>query len=283
MARDLRLRLTKEELRKLYLEEKRSLEDIARLYGVSRVAVWKYCGAEQLTRRSRSEARLEAQKRGKVQQQYLQINENFFSKWSQKMAYVLGLLMTDGCLSRAKRGSYRLSLCLNDGELLQKVAKAMGSDHAVALSKHQEGLYIFIVGREKLTQALMRLGMTPRKSRNLEFPDVPGEYLGSFIRGVFDGDGCVFLDPNSRHYPLRTNFGSASKNFIRELEATLKALGLPERNIYAQPAKNGFFYSIKYGHKDSQKLFAILYKNAGNGLFLERKYRKFLAGLQGGA
>lgn len=108
MARDLRAQLKIKELYRLYLEEKRSLEDIARLYGVSRVAVWNYCRAAGLERRNRSEARLEAQKSQKVPQRYLHINENFFSSWSPEMAYVLGLLMTDGCLSRVKNGSYRV-------------------------------------------------------------------------------------------------------------------------------------------------------------------------------
>jgi len=65
MKKDLRQRLSKERLCWLYLKEKKSLEDIARLYGVSRVAVWKYCRAEDLDRRSRSEARLEALKKKK--------------------------------------------------------------------------------------------------------------------------------------------------------------------------------------------------------------------------
>lgn len=140
MGRNFRLKLKEEELRRLYLEEKKSLEDIARLYGVSRVAVWKYCKTARLRRRNRSEARLEAQKRGKVPQRYFNINENFFSKWSSEMAYVLGLLMTDGCLSKVKDNSYKISLCLNDKELIEKVAKAMNSDHSITASAHQNSI-----------------------------------------------------------------------------------------------------------------------------------------------
>ena len=74
MARELRIKLKREELERLYLREKRSLEDIARLYGATRTAVWKYCKALGLARRNRSLARLEAQKRGKVPQRYFNIN-----------------------------------------------------------------------------------------------------------------------------------------------------------------------------------------------------------------
>lgn len=275
MAKDLRLRLKKENLRKLYLEEKMSLEDIARLYGVSRVAVWKYCNSERLTRRSRSEARLEAQKRGKVPQNYFNINEQFFSKWSPEMAYVLGLLMTDGCLNRVKNGSYRISLCLNDKELLQEVAKTIGSEHTIALSKCQNGLYIFIFGREKIAQDLIKLGMRPKKSLNLKFPDVPKEYLRDFIRGVFDGDGSVFYS-KSKNSPLVSKFVSGAENFILGIKNALESLGMSKKRLYLEKRKNPVYY-IRYCHNDSLNLFKILYEGLRDNLYLKRKYDKFNA------
>lgn len=281
MVRNLRLKLNKEELCRLYLEEKRSLEDIARIYGVTRVAVWKYCKAVGLTRRRKSEARLEAQKKGKVPQNYFHINDQFFSEWSSEMAYVLGLLMTDGCLSRVKNGSYKISLCLNDKGLLGKVARVMESDHHITLSRHQEGLYLFIFGREKMIQDLIKLGMKPRKSMDLKFPDVPEKYLRDFIRGVFDGDGSVFFGKRSPKFRLRSSFVSGSKNFIEAIENKLGVLGMPKRNIYQKKTKNGILYMIRYYHNNSLKLFKILYKNSQNGLFLERKYNKFLVGFRG--
>jgi predicted DNA-binding protein YlxM (UPF0122 family) len=66
VVKDLRVRLHVDELRRLYFVEKMSLEEIARSYGVSRVAIWKYCKACGFIVRGRSEARLEAQKKGKV-------------------------------------------------------------------------------------------------------------------------------------------------------------------------------------------------------------------------
>ncbi|MCK4462699.1 MAG: hypothetical protein KAU58_00115 [Candidatus Omnitrophica bacterium] len=281
MVRDLRLRLKEEELCRLYLREKKSLEDIARLYGVSRVAVWKYCRASGLTRRNRSEARLEAQKKEKVPQRYIYIKDKFFSVWNSEMAYILGLLMTDGCLSRAQKGSYRISLCLNDKELLEKVAKTMGSDHAIVLSKYQKSLYIFIFGRRRLIEDLMILGMKPRKSLNLRFPEVPKEYLRDFIRGVFDGDGSVYFETRSPKHPLVSSFVSGSKLFIYELERKLQELGMPRRNIYEQKGKN-VSYSFKYRHKNSIKLFHLLYDEVNNGLYLERKINKFKKGAHNG-
>lgn len=156
----------------------------------------------------------------------------------------------------------------------------MGSNHPITLSRHQKGLYIFIFGREKLIQDLMKFGMRPNKSLNLEFPDVPRKYLRDFIRGIFDGDGSVFFEKRSPKSPLKSNFISGSKNFIETLESELRTLDMPKRNIYEQKTKNAVSYMIRYSHKDSAKLSGILYRNAEkSGLFLRRKYNKFLEGL----
>lgn len=277
MARDLRLRLKREELSRLYLVEKKSLEDIARLYGSSRVAVWKYCESERITRRGRSDARIEAQKRGKVPQGYFDINENFFSKWSPGMAYVLGLIATDGCVSR----SGAVSLCINDKELLEKVKNIMGSAHTIKYYGHQEGLYSLNFSRQKLCADLNRLGVYPNKSLTIRFPDVPDAFLIDFIRGVFDGDGSVFFEKRSPKLPLRASFISSSKDFIETLERKLHTLGLPKRAIYQHKTKNTVSYMIRYAHADSIILFNILYSQntVKNGLFLAQKHNKFLLGM----
>lgn len=265
-------------MRRLYLVEKKSLEDIARLYGSSRVAVWKYCKSERLTRRSRSEARLEAQRRGKVPQNYFDINEDFFSKWSPEMAYVLGLIATDGCVSK----SGAVSLCINDKDLLEKVKEIMGSAHAIKYYGHQEGLYSFNFSRQKLRADLNRLGIFPNKSLNIRFPGVPDDaFLTDFIRGVFDGDGSVFFEKRSPRFPLRASFISSSKDFIETLEAKLRALGMPKRTLYQHKTKNTVSYMIRYAHADSIRLFNLLYDQdtVKNGLFLARKHDKFLSGM----
>lgn len=269
--------LTEPELVDLYLNQKKSLGDIARLYGVSRTAVHKKLNKYGIAQRTKSEARIEAQKQGKLPQKFFDINDNFFTKWSPEMAYVLGLIITDGCVSKAGT----VSLCINDLELIEKVKKVMGSEHKITPSKHQKGLYYFHFAREKLVSDLKRLCVVPRKSLTVKFPIVPQEYMPDFIRGVFDGDGSVFFDKRRPNFPLRSQFVSGSKDFIQGLESSLALLGMPKRTIYKQKTKNGWSYMFIYDHKNSQKLFNTLYGNAQNGLFLARKYTRFLEGLKG--
>lgn len=269
--------LTKEKLSGLYLNEKKSLWDIAKTYKVSRTAVYKRLKIFAIEQRSKSEARLEAQKQNKLPQKFYAINEEFFSNWSVDMAYVFGLIITDGCVS----DSGVISLCINDRSLLEKVKHALRSEHKITLSMHQKRLFCFHFAREKLTADLAKLGVLPRKSLTVNFPQVPDKYMPDFIRGVFDGDGSVFFDRRRINYPLRSKFVSGSYDFISGLQQKLESLGLPKRTIYRQKTKNGWSYMFIFEHKASEKLFKLLYKNTQNGLFLERKYNRFLEGFKG--
>lgn len=271
--------LTEEKLVTLYIAEKKSLEEIGKLYGVSRVAIYNKIKKFGIKQRSKSQARLEAQKQGKLPQQYFSINEGFFNRWSADMAYILGLIITDGCVSRAGT----VSLCMNEKELLEKVRQTMDSEHKITLSKHQKGLYNFKFSRKKMTEKLAAFGILPNKSMNVKCPDVPSEFLADFIRGVFDGDGSVFFDKRSKNCPLRSNFMSGSKDFIVKLEGKLQKIGLPKRTINEQKTKNGISYMFRYGHKDSLKLFNLMYKDVDKCIYLERKYTKFIEGIKRGA
>ena len=96
---EITLILTKEKLKELYFKQNKSLEDIAKEYRCSRVHVSKIMKKYGLIRRTRSKARIEAVKKGKFERlRYADIDERFFAKWSPEMAWVLGLLFTDGTI-----------------------------------------------------------------------------------------------------------------------------------------------------------------------------------------
>jgi hypothetical protein len=157
----------------------------------------------------------------------------------------------------------------------------MGSAHTIKHYGRQKGLYEFRFSRVQVVADLHELGIFPDKSLNLRFPDVPDTFLIDFIRGVFDGDGSVFFEKRSSKFPLRASFVTSSKSFIGTLENKLQTLGLPKRNIYQHKTKNAVSYMIRYSHRNSVQLFELLYENvAKTGLFLARKYNKFLSGIK---
>ena len=149
------------------------------------------------------------------------------------MAYVLGYTFADGTLidSKPARTCY-LRFHSVDRDLLKQISAAMDYAGKIHERKPQtiikEGkqytsrtCYYISIGSKALFSDLVKLGLTPKKSLNAAFPDVPQKCLPYFVRGYFDGDGCVNIrDPNER---LQVVFTSGSKPFLSALSERLTA------------------------------------------------------------
>ena len=272
MRGDIKKLLSKDFLKKLYCEDKRSLQDIGKIFGCSRAYVMKLCKEHGIERRSKAAARVEAMRQGKLPDRpYYEIDESFFARWSPASAYVFGLLVTDGHIGLAGSGTYVVILALNDRKLLEKVRRLLSSSHPIRRSKQQPRLHVFQFARERMTQDLLRLGLTPRKSLTIKFPHMPQQFRRHFIRGCWDGDGSVYLARRGERR-LRASFVSGSRDFIRTLEQVLQEdAGLTKRTIY-QRSKSYYF---RYGHRDAERLFHYLYDDVPSNMYLQRKYQKF--------
>lgn len=126
--------LTKEKLTELYTDKQLSLSDIGRIAGCSRRTVYFHTQKFGIPLRSKVEARTIAMNRGKIKQSVtrsngeakemtlnkIHFNENFFSKWSNEMAYVLGLIYTDGNITNSSIKMGRLTFAQKEKELLEK-------------------------------------------------------------------------------------------------------------------------------------------------------------------
>jgi len=274
MSRD---QLTPEKLYHLYWEEKLSSIDIAKMSGYSDRHITRLLKKNQISVRSRSQARREALKQGKFSLEYHEINETFFKSWSPEMAYVLGLYAADGCLSDS-RGANIISLSSVDFEHLQKIRILLASTHPIRRQSNNKtsSIFLFSFAHEEMFQDLLNLGLTPRKSLTLSFPKVPSQFLRHFIRGVFDGDGSVGIEKKGAYRVprLRVTFTSASRNFIYPLNESLHLNGgLSIRKIYKYQYEGA--YRLIYIGMECLKLFNYLYYGVPEKLYLERKYNKF--------
>ena len=135
------------------------------------------------------------------------------------------------------------------------------------------------IGSHKLYDALISLGLYPNKSLTIRFPKVPLEYLGDFIRGYFDGDGCVYLATAKGKKraiiikKLTTIFTSGSRLFLVDLAIVLKEnAGLKHTKIYNSHRS----FQLRYSTHDSIRLFKCLYGGKQLGLCLMRKFKIFL-------
>ncbi len=288
--------LTKEVLEKLYINQKKSLSEIGIIAKTTRQNVYYKLKRYNIKIRSKISARQIALDEGKLTHSHIsregeyiekilykiKYNESFFSSWSNEMAYVLGLLYTDGNLqdgepNNPKRLLPRLSFAQKDKELVLKVIELMGCNVRISESKTRKykhttatELYYFHLYSQLLFDQLSSLGLNPKKSLNLTFPEIPYQYVPHFIRGCWDGDGTVYLE--SKNHRLRAGIVSGSRHFIEGIIKHLYDFGLSKRTVYMS---NNAFY-IRYSSKiDCQLLFEYLYKGSNDTTRFSRKYQIF--------
>lgn len=113
-------------------------------------------------------------------------------------AYFLGLLLTDGYIVRDREAGIDLA----DEDCIQFLSNTIGKPyHTYAgTSGNQEIIpqqqrHRLILSDAKLVTDLARYGVVPSKTRTLSAPQLSPEeekYLPYIIRGIIDGDGCIF-------------------------------------------------------------------------------------------
>jgi len=146
------------------------------------------------------------------------VNDNYFKHWSHNMAYVLGFWWADGYMYE-KNNVFSITQHKNDKYILEDILKEMDSD--ASIRKHYWNNYCFRISSKEIVKDLKLLGGHQKKSKTIDFPKgIPNEFLPDFIRGYFDGDGCITFQKNEKSYV--STFVSASKFFIYSLHNELK-------------------------------------------------------------
>ncbi len=213
------------------------------------------------------------------------VNEVFFDTWSSQMAYVLGYLYADGSLEDAwyLRGKY-IRVSSIDKSSIELIHNLLESHHPISIKKRNlpcKDQYLLRIGSHRLYYALTKHGLFPNKSLSVQFPPIPQLYFKDFLRGYFDGDGCVFLERAKGITKkliikkLSIIFTSGSKIFIERLHAHVSKIICENKKIHRIYNSNRAF-QIRYSTCESIKLFTLLYDNIPKGLFLKRKLKIFV-------
>lgn len=211
-------------------------------------------------------------RRRKFSLQY-NINNNFFKSWNHNMAYVLGFFCADGCMtSPLGRNESRVSFSSKDFVILDHIRDVMESNHKI----HRYGTaFQLVVGNGTIYEDLIELGMTPKKSLTLEFPAVPDEYLMSFTRGVFDGDGSFGIRKLKTRNHLRARI-TGNYEFLREMKHRIESFsGLHETSFYVahkdNPSYSQQVFVLDYYNDKAISLGDMMYDEPC-GIKLQRKY-----------
>lgn len=203
------------------------------------------------------------------------------------MAYVLGYFAADGSMLTNRRGGRFIEFTSTDRILIHHVQKATGSSHTVTArirGGNTKTSYRLQIGNNIWFSDLARLGFSQAKSNILKFPAVPEEFIGDFVRGYFDGDGCVYFkshfakDRNRERWVFQTQFISGSKEFLKTLWIKLKAKGVVGGHIYERVSGAS---NLVFSWKDSVALHRLMYHTAPSSpLYLPRKREKLERAIQ---
>lgn len=184
---------------------------------------------------------------------------------SEEAAYWYGFLLADGGLYR---NELRLKLGSADVEHLRKFCQFIGGnpDRLIKEERHPETgnvLVKVVLSSVEMVRDLRRHGMDYRKSGKERVPDFAkreARLAVPFMRGVFDGDGCI-----------RTNFQHLNLIGSRELleffasnASAMSGCGTAKIHEYETYLK-----AYWYGH-DKYKLAELLY--SGSNVHLQRKH-----------
>lgn len=209
------------------------------------------------------------------------VNENFFETWTPSMAYVLGYWYADGSLEDASyiRGKY-IRIVSKDYSIIQKIKRLLESEHKIVFREPHEvcfpddnqtyknkGNYLLRIGSHKLYNDLIKIGLTPKKSLTVSFPSVQNEFLCHFIRGYFDGDGCIHI---SKRGMLKVIFTCGNKEFLEKLSSTISNnFDVHKHKIY----HNNRSFRLAFRTKVGLIILKQLYHQASQEMRLERKYK----------
>jgi hypothetical protein len=202
-----------------------------------------------------------------------------FMRWTSDLAYIVGLITTDGCLSKDGR---HLDFTSKDLEQVQNFARILNLKNKVSLKKssyNPEGVYYRIqFGNVILYRFLLKIGLMPNKSKTVGALKIPDTYYGDFLRGHLDGDGCTYSLWDSKwknSFRLYLIFFSASKIHLEWIQFKIQSLYLLKGRLRY---KGKSTYELKYAKKSTIQLLSRMYYKSDLS-YLKRKYSKIMSAL----
>ncbi len=191
------------------------------------------------------------------------VNEDFFKIWTNEMAWVLGLFVTDGHVNNT---IHSIAFSQKDETILRLIANLMEADYVLAPTGPTKTTPTLLINSKEIKKDLANLGILANKSLTVPFPDVPEEFLPSFVRGVIDGDGWV----QKTGYVM--NVTSGSRIFAEGLLSVFQSWKLRSEitSVISQTGNSIYRIWVK-GKYDLPKLAKIIYNDATDNYISYKK------------
>ena len=223
-----------------------------------------------------------------------EIRHNFFSNIETELqAYLLGFIASDGSIN-LKRHTLCIHINEKDKEIFE-LFKVISPNAYIQECKPTEsilkvrgkivknkGSIRLSISSKILIEDLYKLGIEENKTyKEMKIPrQIPKSLIKHFIRGYFDGDGCITYSirkPNPKNreinYRVSCRFEICSKlsNILIDFQKYFGELNI-KTNI--QYLKRDNMYNVSTCSRDNViKIYNVLYSDSN--FYLNRKFDKF--------
>ena len=194
------------------------------------------------------------------------INEDFFNEIdNEAKAYFLGLMYSDGSVTDTQ-----FYLKLKDEDIIIKFKECLES--SAPIQRRYNGnydAYCLTISSKKSCSNLIKWGCIPNKTRSIQLPKLREDLYRHFIRGFFDGDGCLQLQ--DKIYHCRFDLTSASKQFLEQLRPIITNIARTN-GCLRKETKYDVWHLNYTGHQVAD-ILDWLYKDSN--FYLKRKHDKY--------
>ena len=233
--------------------------------------------------RSRSEARTLEWRQGKHRNPYTNgfnlkylYDEDLFKKDTPDMAWVLGLILSDG---HVRRNNWCVSASEDICQKLIAITKGGQLQKRPDVNVHSA-----IISNLKMCEDLRsRFGIEHDKCTSLKFVNLEKLLMPHFVRGFWDGDGSFSsILPKGRTITrFIASLAIAAESFIKDLFSYLKDAKVVKGGcIYSYVNKNSFSrnlrHTLSFGTADSLSLSDWFYRDSNEFNRGDLNYNKWI-------
>lgn len=264
----------KQQILEKYVVDKKSIYQIQKETNLSQFIIEKILKELNVQKRTYVDAKQLSRK--------YEVNDNYFKIQSHNMAYILGLLASDGNVARDEN-KISLELEETDSYLLDNINSLVGNTRPIKyyVHKHNNGTETkaakIQVWSAEWKKDLAIYNIVPVKTKILKPPTfLDKKYYISYLKGYFDGDGSIYYNLNIKKWSL--NFCGASYDVIKWIhDIFINDYGIVVGKVEEQTLETGnkfyrFYLTNKSGLK---KIYQMWYQDETSSICLSRKQEKF--------
>lgn len=251
----------KKEIVEYYLSRPTTIDDVAKKYNYSTPTILKILNSFGVKRYT------------KAQLYSPHFREDYFSSIdTEKKAYFLGLLLTDGCIHSSKGRSPMVCLSLKDEDkyIIEELKSELRSNKTITSDGRGCSGVQFL--STQLVRDLKKHGLTSNKSMHETLPTgVSPDLMRHVLRGVFDGDGNYdFTSRPGRKVHRKAIRLCGGRPLLTDVMEHIHSNVHIESTRLLKEHCNDELYSIAYYKNDSiASLIEYMYSDAT--IYLKRK------------